>query len=113
VTTVQTNVQTLPFRTLLYRYFFFGWLFKDPNLAQGMERGLVMHHNRRQAAWLPKYMARWLGWCFFLYGAAEVMQAGLEWSVASRLTFAMSAACLGFGVMAATAWLGLTQRQDL
>ncbi|MGE4239358.1 hypothetical protein [Ramlibacter sp.] len=105
-------MEPLPFKTLLYRYFFFGWLFKEVDNVDPFERGLALHHNRRQAAWLPKYMFRWLGWCFFFYGVAGVLELGLELDILPRFLYAASAGCLAFGVMTATAWLTLTQKRQ-
>jgi len=48
------------FRSLLYRYFFFQWLFSDITRAKGpIERRAAWLHNQRQRAWLPLYMRRW------------------------------------------------------
>ena len=51
---------TMPFSTLLYRYFLFGWLFKDVNRGNVLERAAAWRHNREQARWLPTYMRRWI-----------------------------------------------------
>ena len=103
----------LPFKTLVYRYFFFGWLFKDVRGAEGLERGVALHHNRRQATtWLPTYMLRWLGWSLFFYGLAGLVEVAFDWTLFARLVYAASALCLAFSVMTATAWVGLTQRQE-
>ena len=42
----------MSFGTLLYRYFFFGWLFKDVNRGNLLERAAAWRHNREQARWL-------------------------------------------------------------
>jgi hypothetical protein len=48
------------FQSLLYRYFFFQWLFSDMTLARGpIERRAVWLHNQSQREWLPAYMRRW------------------------------------------------------
>ena len=61
-------MQDLAFRTLLYRYFFFSWLFKDVTLGNLLERTAAWRHNQQQARWLLTYMRRWL-WCgVVLYG---------------------------------------------
>ena len=52
----------MTFGTLLYRYFFFGWLFRDVNRGTVLERAAAWRHNQAQARWLPTYMRRWL-WC--------------------------------------------------
>lgn len=101
----------LPFRTLLYRYFFINWLFLDASRATGWERQRIVRHNRRQAAWLPTYMLRWATLGMFFYAIGGV---GEMWSLAdvARWIYAASAMCLGYMVMTATAWVGITQRDD-
>jgi hypothetical protein len=46
-------------RTSLYRYWFYGWLFRDADSGSPMERAIALRHNRQQARWLPTYMRRW------------------------------------------------------
>ena len=107
------NHSELPFRTVLYRYFFFGWLFREvPGDAPAFERGLARHYNRRQAAWLPTYMLRWL-WCsLFFYAAGgfvDILGGPLD---LARYCYAASAVCVTFTITIATAWVGLTHRPD-
>ena len=47
-------------RTLLYRYFFFEWLFLDVNKGNLLERSAALRHNQSQAHWLLTYMWRWM-----------------------------------------------------
>lgn len=49
----------MTFRTLLYRYFLFGWMFRDVTRGSLLERAAAWRHNRAQAYWLPTYMRRW------------------------------------------------------
>lgn len=46
-------------RVSVYRYFFYGWLFRDADHGSGLERATALRHNRDQARWLPLYMLRW------------------------------------------------------
>ncbi len=55
-------MQELAFRTLLYRFFFFGWLFKDASRGDLFERAAAWRFNQSRAHWLPTHMRRWL-WC--------------------------------------------------
>jgi hypothetical protein len=106
-------VNDLPFSTLLYRFFFFGWLFKEVAADSNLfERAAVVRHNRRQAAWLPTYLLRWL-WCALaLYGFGGFFDVMLESPVAGRWCYAFSAMCVSFAVTVVTAWIGLTHRQE-
>ena len=47
-------------RERLYRYFFYGWLFRDAAGGSALERASAWRHNRDQARWLPLYAWRWL-----------------------------------------------------
>lgn len=51
----------LPFRVLLYRYLFFGWLFEDMTRQRNLfERAAAWRRNRDQSRWLPLYMRRYV-----------------------------------------------------
>jgi hypothetical protein len=43
-----------------YRYFFYGWLFRDADSGSERERALALRHNQDQAKWLPVYIWRWV-----------------------------------------------------
>ncbi|MBC7513924.1 MAG: hypothetical protein H7234_05745 [Herminiimonas sp.] len=49
----------LSFTTLLYRYFFFGWMFVDVSKGDLFERSLAWRHNLKQSRWLTTYLKRW------------------------------------------------------
>ena len=102
----------LRFRTQLYRYFFFAWLFKDVHGEDAFERGLAVQHNRRQARWLPLYMLRW-AWCgLAFYALGDASEIFLEAPTLARWLYAASAFSLSFIVAMATAWLHLTRRNE-
>ena len=46
-------------RTQVYRYFFYGWLFRDADTGDAAARSSARRHNEDQRKWLPVYMARW------------------------------------------------------
>jgi hypothetical protein len=46
-------------RESLYRYWFYGWLFRDASAGSWLERAGALRHNREQAKWLPVYLLRW------------------------------------------------------
>lgn len=43
----------------VYRYFFYGWLFRDAENGSRAEQDAALRHNQGQAHWLPLYMWRW------------------------------------------------------
>lgn len=50
----------LSFRVLLYRYLFFGWLFRDTRHGNVFERSAAWRHNVDKAHWLLTYLRRWI-----------------------------------------------------
>lgn len=65
----------ISFSTLLYRYFFFGWLFKDVNKGNVYERSSRWRHNKEQARWLGTYLRRWLFMAALLYILGALSEA--------------------------------------
>ena len=49
----------LSLRVRLYRYFFYGWLFRDAEAGSELERSAALRHNLVCAKWLPVYLRRW------------------------------------------------------
>jgi hypothetical protein len=95
------------FRTLLYRYFFFGWLFKDASRGSRIERAAAWRHNRAHAHWLLTYMRRWL-WCGVLfYGLGGFFELMLNLPTLSALFYIPSALSLPVNAVIGAVWLGL------
>ena len=105
-------MNTLPFRTLLYRYFFFGWLFKDIDCCDGdlFERAAILRHNHRQAVWLPVYIRRWLGWSGALCAMGGALERLLDAPGFAVLLYAAGGVCMSAAITTTTAWLGLRQQ---
>jgi hypothetical protein len=100
-------VQTIAFRTLLYRYFFFGWLFKDASRGNLLERAAAWRHNKERAHWLPTYMRRWL-WCgLVLYGLGGLVELVLNAPMLSAFFYVPSALSVPVNAVIAAVWLGL------
>jgi hypothetical protein len=95
------------FRTLLYRYFFFGWLFRDVTRGNLFERAAAWRHNRQQAHWLPTYMRRWLAFGLLSYGAGVFVEAVVGAPVASALLYVPGALSVPVTAVIVVAWAGL------
>lgn len=99
-------MQALTFTQLLYRYWFYGWLFRDVNRGSIYERTAALQHNRSRSRWLPTYLRRWamLGLVCFAIGWALEPHAppsiASPFFLASVLTVPISAVTLA-------AWIGL------
>jgi hypothetical protein len=104
-------VNDLPFRTQLYRYFFFGWLFSDAGTGTMFERAAAARHNREQAKWLPIYVIRWMWFALLFYAVGGFAERVLEAPGLAMACDAASVMCASFAVTIATAWVGIRTRQ--
>ncbi len=96
----------MTFGNLLYRYFFFGWLFKDVNQGSVFERSAAWRHNQAQARWLPTYMRRWM-WCgVVFYGLGGVVESLLQWPGMSVLFYVPCALSIPINAVIGAAWVG-------
>jgi hypothetical protein len=100
---------TLPLRTLLYRYFFYGWLFRDSFRGSLWERSAAKRHNREQARWLPTYMRRWTVLMGLLFGIGALCELGLQLPAGSALFYVPSVLAVPFTTVTAVCWLFLTR----
>ena len=77
---------------VFYRYFFFGWLFRDAGRGSLSERRAAWRHNLAQARWLPTYLRRWLTLsALFFSGGVGVEAIGGVWSCAACFVLFSSA----------------------
>ncbi|MDB5874363.1 MAG: hypothetical protein JWQ07_3805 [Ramlibacter sp.] len=99
-------MQELAFPTLLYRYFFFAWLFKDASSGNMLERAAAWRHNQERAHWLLTYMRRWL-WCgLLLYGLGGLVEVILQSPALSAFFYVPSALSVSINAVICAAWLG-------
>ena len=96
----------LPFRTLLYRFMFFDWLFRDLGAARDLyERHAAWQHNRRMCIYLPTYLRRWSFLTFFDFGLGCLFERALQASLLSAWFFTCSCVTLSGMVVISVAWL--------
>ncbi|MEJ7932362.1 hypothetical protein WG922_20485 [Ramlibacter sp. AN1015] len=95
------------FGTLLYRYFFFGWLFRDVNRGNVFERAAAWRHNRAQAHWLLLYMRRWWSWGLGFYLLGCVVELALNAPGWSALFYVPGALSVPVNAVIGAVWLGL------
>lgn len=101
------EVPNLSFWTLLYRYFFFDWLFKDARRGDVFERAAAWRHNHEQARWLPTYMRRWLYFGLMLYGLGVFAELLLELPELSSFFYVPASLSVPVNAVIGAAWLGL------
>jgi hypothetical protein len=100
-------MNSLAFRTLLYRYFFFGWLYKDVNSGNVFERAAARRHNHENAHWLLTYLRRWT-WCGVLfYGLGSLAELALNSPGLSLVFYLPGALSVPVNAVIAAAWVGL------
>ncbi len=97
----------MSFRQLLYRYFFFNWLFRDVSRGNQFERAAAWRHNQEQARWLPTYMKRWLVFGVIFYGLGALIEVGLRSPLLSSLMYVPSVLSVPVNAVIVAAWAGL------
>jgi len=97
----------MPFSTLLYRYFFFGWLYKDVTRGNIFERAAALRYNREHAHWLLTYLYRWM-WCgLVFYALGGVFERLFDAPMLSMLFYIPGALSVPVNAVIVAAWLGL------
>lgn len=100
-------MQDLAFRTLLYRYFFFDWLFRDASRGNLAERARAWHFNKARAHWLLTYMRRWFGCGLLLAALGCIVESVLCAPVLSAIFYVPGALSVPGNVVIAVLWIGL------
>jgi hypothetical protein len=103
-------MQYLPFRSLLYRYLFYGWLFRDASRGNNLQRMAARRHNQEQARWLPTYMRRWLVLAALLFCVAAFCEIVLNSPQLSAFFYVPSMLSMPVNVVTAVCWIGLVGR---
>lgn len=98
------------FLALLYRFFFFDWLFADISQAKGLlERHAAWAHNIEMRKYLPAYLRRW-----GVLAAAAFLTGGLcdrvfEAQLAATCCYTGFSVTLGVMAVIVAAWLMLAR----
>jgi hypothetical protein len=103
------NMPELPFRSLLYRFLFFDWLFRDVGAASTrLERHAAFQHNRRMSRYLPVYLRRWSFLTAFDFALGVLFEKVLQAGLLSAWFFTWSCVTLTGMVIITVAWVILT-----
>lgn len=97
----------LPFRQLLYRYWFFGWLFRDVNRPSLFERAAAWRHNQDQVRWLPTYLRRWAVFTVLCLAVGVVVEHGLRAQTLSAVFYVQAILGVTFNAVTSALLLGL------
>lgn len=96
-----------PLHTLLYRYLFFDWLFKDVNCGNLFDRAAAWRHNQAHAHFLLTYLRRWC-WCGALFYSLGVwVEVVMNAPLASAFFYVPGALSVPVNTVIGAAWLGL------
>lgn len=98
-------------RSLLYRYWFWEWLFVDMASVRGFyQRAAAWRHNVAQRRHLPVYMRRWLVLTAANLGVAAVFEKTLAWMLSAAVFYTNSciAVCVVFVAFVGWLFLGRT-----
>ena len=98
-------MDTLTFRELLYRYFFFGWLFRNADRGNMWDRNAAWIHNKSQSRWLPVYMRRWSVMAVSLFGIAACCEAWHAHHLIFTALYVSSALTVPVLTVCCTAWM--------
>ncbi|MGV7206504.1 hypothetical protein ACLB1G_01470 [Oxalobacteraceae bacterium A2-2] len=102
------SVPDLPFRSLLYRFIFFDWLFRDVSAARDkFERHAAVQHNRHMSRYLPVYLRRWSVLTVFDFALGWLCERALQATVLSAWCFTWSCVTATGMVVITIAWLAL------
>ena len=102
----------LPFATLLYRFMFFDWLFRDIGAARNLyERHAALQHNRRMCKYLPTYLRRWSFLTAFDFGLGLLFERVLQATFWSAWFFTGSCLALSGMVVISVAWAFLANAE--
>lgn len=92
--------------SLLYRYFFYDWLFKDVSKGNAFERAAAWQHNVQQSRWLPVYMRRWLILVMTFYSLGLICENVLAQPYVAAFFYVCMVGGLCVKAVIATAMLG-------
>ena len=99
---------------LVYRYFFFNWLFRDVSRARNMfEHQAAWQHNQAMRSWLPVYMRRWAFLAIWGLALGKVSETVLAAPVLAACWYSGFCCCVPVVLIAAVAWIFLGRTESL
>ncbi|HEX4879734.1 MAG TPA: hypothetical protein VFV39_07815 [Limnobacter sp.] len=97
--------------SVLFRYFFFQWMFRDANVPEVYLRSAALRHNRAQRHHLKVYLLRWLVVTLLMYGLGAILEVLGVFACVFFYTVASLAACTLAKIATAYLLLGQSNRQ--
>jgi hypothetical protein len=98
------------FFSLLYRFYFFDWLFADMAQAKGLlERRAVWRHNLEMRKYLPVYLRRWGALAVAAFLTGSLCDRVFEAELVASCCFTGFSVTLGVMTIIAASWLLLAR----
>lgn len=98
-----------PLWSLVYRYWFWGWLFRDVNDGDLLRRNASWHHNVAMRSCLRTYMWRWLVCTAATAGVAQGVEAATATTVVPAIFYTSSVIAVVVFTLALTIWMFLAR----
>jgi hypothetical protein len=95
------------FRLLLYRYFFFDWLFRDASRGTVLEKENAVRINRQRRHYLLVYLRRWIVLVVGTCALGASFEKALSANYTATVFYCLSSASLVAAMMIARLWIGL------
>ena len=99
-----------PLWLVLYRYWFWGWLFLDVDRGDLLRRAAAWRHNVQQRVHLPVYMRRWMVALVVSSAFAMAIETLVGARVAAAAFYTGAVLCCVVQVVAGIAWAFLRER---
>ena len=103
----ECNLAVQPFRKLLYRYFFFDWLFRDASKGSWLERESALRANRQRRGYLLVYLRRWVVLVLASIALGASFEKALSLNYTATVFYCLSSVSLVRAMMIARLWVGL------
>ena len=98
-----------PLAHLLYRYFFFGWLFRDVTRGSLLERAAAWRANRQRRHHLLTYLRRWSFVFAAGYGLGVLFEHPLQLIYAAAWCYSSSCVSASVIFVILTSWISLSR----
>lgn len=93
--------------SLLYRYFFFAWLFRDAGRGSWLERSAAWRYNKAHSHWLLTYLKRWVVIDFSAFAAGLLSSLVFQAHWISVPFYVLFSVAIPVSSVIVVTWVGL------
>jgi hypothetical protein len=105
--TSRTGQSGKAFHVLVYRYFFFDWLFRDVNRGSFLERAAAWRFNREMRRYLLVYLRRWVILVVCSHALGATFESWPSLSHAAAFFYCVTSLSTAMAMLIVRSWLGL------